>query len=174
MRALAAVRTDLDLILNFPSPQSMVERRDLINLIRSVAKPKDFESQMKEGFKCGMIAGQILLEAVLQNGTGDLSATKKRIAAEFVKSRQRLSVKTIDNAIWKQYRCVAPYWAAHITFGPRHSVAIPCLPIELQSFLAMVDRFRVLGETGRTRQSPTKSILRPSETVPIRFVASAT
>jgi hypothetical protein len=168
MRVMAAVMVDLVLQSgNHPQPETAAERREFIDLIRTAPRLEDYGTAFKDGYRRGMIAGEMLREVVvgaeLRTGGVKLTAIKKRIASQFI--QERISVSTINNTIWRDYRRVAAYWAAFITIGmPR---AFPCRPAILGVFLSLADDFRRRAETMHTPQSPKKTLLREGETVAI-------
>jgi hypothetical protein len=152
---------------NHPHPETAAERREFIELIRTAPRASNHDADFRDGYTRGMIAGEVLKEIVfgaeLPAGDFTLTAIKKRIASRFI--QERISVSTINNSIWRDYRRVAAYWAAFITIGM--PTTFPCRPAILGVFLSLADDFRRRAETIHTPQSPKKTLLREGETVAI-------
>jgi hypothetical protein len=98
---------------------------------------------------------------------GGLQAIKKFVSERLGKTPyfERVSVSTIDNAIWRTFRPVAHLWAAHYM-----AANTPELPRAdrrrnppLQQFLGMAEALRAMGEAQRMRQS-AETLLNPDAT----------
>jgi hypothetical protein len=170
-QAMHAVMVDLIFQAgNHPEPQMPAERREFVDLIRTAPRVADYDAAVQDGYRRGMIAGEMLREVIIgaeaRPNSFKLTAIKKRIASEFV--QERISVSTINNSIWRNYRCVAAYWAAFITVGmPPADRTFPCRPSILGVFLSLADYFRRMAEITHTPQSPKQTLLRQGETVAI-------
>lgn len=157
---------DVDIALQFGQPETPAEHREFIDLVRTVPRPEDYQEQTKRGFRNGMIAGQILGEAVARSRTSSsrigITTIKRRIASKL--ADDQVSVSTIDNQIWKNYRCVAACWAAYLTKGdPGGNSWLPCKPADLGAFLALSNQFR--GQAERLRLPHASILLLPGETI---------
>jgi hypothetical protein len=75
----------------------------------------------------------------------------------------RISLKTFQNQIWPEFRCVAHLWAASLKAIENEGQPFPCHLTKLREFLADAEAFRRLGESSRTKQSPS-TVLEPDET----------
>jgi hypothetical protein len=117
----------------------------------------------------GWVAGAMLHRAV-ERAAVEGSVNLGKIAQEVVQAsaglrRQhgmRLSVKTINNRIWPDYRSVAHFWAAYVTALDEGQKAFPCSIGGLPAFLATAEAYRKAGETVQTKQGP---VMRPGESV---------
>jgi hypothetical protein len=152
-----------------PIPQSASETTELARMLTASPRLGDYEKEAKSAFIEGVVAGKILIEAVglsqLAPEDVNLSRTKIAVAEGFRKGQGiRMSEKTIDNSVWRTYRCVSPLWAAWLYSGDSKE-RFPCNPSDLGMFLATVDVFRRLGERTHTPQSPRATILRPGESI---------
>lgn len=154
---------------NYPSPQSPAEHRLLVDLILTTPRMDQYADAMQQGFKRGVVAGRIVFEAVrdfaVKREPVQIGSTIERIAAAFTTKTENLSAKTINNRIWRDYRCVAPYWAALGILPQRQDQQrFPCAPHKLGQLLAMADDFRRRGEiTKLARRSAP--LLRKGETI---------
>jgi hypothetical protein len=94
------------------------------------------------------VAGHILrltLAGLARDPKSDaLGAAKKRVSAGFARD-SRLSVKTIENQVWKNYRSVAHFWAAFLSLDDREF--FPCQTKAFRRFLQMAEAYRIAGET---------------------------
>jgi len=167
-RALTAVAIDLALASgSYPEPDNAAERRQLMEIIRTAPQPSDYEDAIKNGFRRGMVAGSLLRTALKDPGKVKLGPLKAKMAERFSRNRERVSQKTIEG-IWRDYRCVAHYWAAHIEYCRATKVeTIPCGAADLVAFLRRADDLRRAGEAARTPRSPEPSLLRPGEAIAI-------
>lgn len=149
------------------APASSLEVSDLVRLVQDAPRLEEFGEAAKDAMRRGVIAGALLTDVVgltsMKSSNANLSRLKKRYAEAFTKKlRIRMSEKTIDNDVWREYRSVAPYWAAWLwLYVPCDR--FPCDPNGLETFLATADAFRIAGESTRTHQSPSP-ILRVGET----------
>lgn len=148
---------------NHPQPETPSERAAFFRLIRDTPGLASKSEEIKSAFRDGMIAGAILLEAL--NKPKPTATIKKRIARAFV-GEQRVSVSTIDNRIWRDYRCVAAYWAAYLALDVQSGV-IPCRAADLPRFLALADDFRRRGEVARSNPKSPETLLRAGETIAV-------
>jgi len=166
---LGVLRVELMLLSgNYPQPTTTAERQEYFDLIRNAPQLEPYSKQLKEAYRCGMIAGALLREVVIGIEFGrpvTLTTSKRRIARNFV--ADRISTSTIDNSIWKHYRGVAAYWAALVDVSPEFPPPLaPCRPADLGRFLATADRWRQRGEAARaTPKSPP--LLRKGETIAV-------
>jgi hypothetical protein len=124
-------------------------------------------------FEQGILAGATLHEALgrprlglCESGKGDIvrglisdlqSDPKKRFG--------QFSSKTVDNTFWPLFRPVAHFWAATFVAMKLEREPFPCALASFKDYLAMVEAYRIAGETTKAKQSPEPSILRPAETV---------
>jgi hypothetical protein len=76
----------------------------------------------------------------------------------------RVSLKTFQNQIWPTFRCVAHFWAASFKVMKFDGQPFPCHVARLHEFLADAEAYRLMGETLRTKQSPS-TVLNPGETI---------
>ena len=113
----------------------------------------------------------ILLEAVGRHdiGSEDTGLTGIKCAmADRLGPGQRLSKKTIDNAVWPRFRPVANLWAAHNHRSRETGNAMfPCRVRDLDIFLAVAEAYRRRGEIVRSAPQATTPVLRSGETVMI-------
>ena len=136
------------------------------SVIREAPSLEAMARESERPFSFGFIAGKLLEHSVgflsIDPSRASVSRLKKELAARFAK--HRISVKTIDQTIWPQYRAVAHLWAAYIFLrsdGPKR--AFPCKPGELGTLLATAEIYRHRGETLKVSRSPEPTILRPGE-----------
>jgi hypothetical protein len=110
-------------------------------------------------FMQGFLAGFVLREALEIVGrlTSDLKFDPKKRFGRF-------SSKTFDNVVWPLFRPVAHFWAATFVAMELRE-PFPCALASFKDYLAMVEAFRIAGETTKAKQSPEPSLLRPAETV---------
>ena len=125
---------------------------------------------MREAYTSGMIAGAVLLKSVARGqidpsnaGTGKIkSAIAERFLADKTAARRDHFRKKIDNSVWKVYRRVAHFWAAHVNradaTGP-----FPCPTADLGVFLAISMEWCRLGEATKPPHSPP--VLRMGEAI---------
>lgn len=154
---------------NHPQPETASERKEFFELIRTTPTLSHYSKDIEEAYRFGMIAGALLRGVIAGTENGHpvtLGDMKTRLASKF--AAERISVSTINNRIWKDYRCVAAYWAAHIELSsPDDAGSLPCCcPADLPRFLAAADELRRRGEAVRVPQSP-EALLRKGETIAV-------
>jgi len=120
-------------------------------------------------FVQGLIAGEILFSAWFRVKTGAPDAAMKRIVADIAKQVRAvwdIEPHTIENRVWKEYRCVSHFWAAHTQLASAggRSYPFPCALCDLGDFLGFAEAFRVAGESTKTKQSRA-TVLRPGECI---------
>jgi hypothetical protein len=116
----------------------------------------------------GAIAGWLLARAIIEgqtSGTVNLGSIIKQFIHGSKQFRSpdlmRISEKTINNAVWPEFRSVAHYWAAYV-LDKSVPKEWPCAISNLGMFLATAEAFREAGEAVRTKQGP---VLRLGESV---------
>jgi len=151
---------------NFPQPEMIEERRQLRDMILSVPQVTDFESNVKAGFRRGLIAGAILNDA-LPKQAGD-SPRKMQPVKQTIADRFGISVSLIDGKIWPGYKCVAPYWATYIRRGRQSDHApIPCARTDLGQFLIEAIDLSNQAKSQRGHHSPQAAILPPGTIIEV-------
>ena len=144
----------------YPPPATRGEHNELVDLVRWLGpRVTDVEEPIKEGFRCGAIAGRILRDAVASDGGLSLSVIKKAVAKSC-----EISVRTVDDA-WLRYKCVATFWAAHFILYARDA-PIPCRAGDFALFLAVANDMRKRAEAIRIAKA-TAPILGPGDAVAI-------
>jgi hypothetical protein len=137
--------------------------RALFELAANTVPMARIQSEIERPFIRGTVAGHILrltLAGLARDPKSDaLGAAKKRVSAGFA-ADSRLSVKTIENQIWKNYRPVAHFWAAFLSLDDRQF--FPCQTKTFKTFLQMAEAYRRAGETTPVFKSGT--ILNSHET----------
>ena len=176
-RFLSAVSVDAGLStigrvpLQDPTPVTAAEVREFGKAMRSAPRIEDFTRAGEKATEHGLVAGQILLEAVGAHAVGrknvGLVNIKKRVGAS-VSRLGRTTLETVDNTVWYPYRSVAHLWAARIAVSRESkSLKFPCQLRDLGFFLAAADAYRICGETMKSAPQATKPLLRPGEAVMI-------
>jgi len=154
----------------------LLGRSDLLALARRAAEAvpltevQNRVAANKGGpFVQGLIAGEILFLSLFRVKTGAPDAAMKRIVADIAKQVRAIwaiEPHTIENRVWKEYRCVSNFWAAHTQLasagGRRYP--FPCALRDLGDFLGLAEAFRVAGESTKTKQSRAP-VLRPGECI---------
>jgi len=114
----------------------------------------------------GLKAGNILIAALQgkddKGGQLRLGDISKKLAKKFAPRRGDNS--SIINTIWKQYRSVSHFWAAHVKYT--EATDRPTFPCDLNSvacFLWLSEEWRERGETTKTAPQAPSTILRPGE-----------
>ncbi len=155
----------IDLMLrsgNYPQPTSPAEFAELVDITRSTPRVSQMNRPVQKAMQDGMIAGSIVVRTIAADtkapGQTVLGAIKATLASRF-SAAEHVHSKTIENRIWKNYRCVAPYWAAYI-FQQKPGSQIPCDPANLGKFLAVAEAIRIRGEAVRTVRSREVALLR--------------
>ena len=144
----------------YPPPATPAEHNELVDLVRWLGpRVTDIEEPIKEGFRCGAIAGRILRDAVASDGGLSLSVIKKAVAKSC-----KMSVRTVEDA-WLRYKSVAPFWCGHFLIYSRDA-PIPCRAGDFALFLAVANDMRKRAEAIRIAKA-TATILRPGEAVAI-------
>jgi hypothetical protein len=116
-------------------------------------------------FTQGFLAGFVLYEAL--GGFGKAEIVGRMISClelDYKKRFGRFSQKTFDNVTWPLFRRVAHFWAATFMTSLERE-PFPCALASFKDYLAVVEAFRIAGETTKAKQSPEPSLLRPAETV---------
>jgi hypothetical protein len=120
----------------------------------------------------GLFAGYTLHEALGRPRLGLCESGKGEIEGGLIsdlkfdpkKRFARFSSKTLAKT-WPLFRPVAHFWAATFVAMRRDREPFPCELSSFKDYLAMVEAFRIAGETTKAKQSPEPSLLRPAETV---------
>lgn len=152
----------------FPTP-TPIEVRELAESMLSAPRVEDFTDAGKRAYTHGLVAGNILFEAVGNRDTGcentGLGDIKSALVARLGRE-QHLSQKTIDNVVWPRYRSVAHLWAAHLHRSKEtENTAFPCRARDLPIFLALAEAYRRRGETIRSTAKSPSTVLRPGDAV---------
>jgi hypothetical protein len=124
-------------------------------------------------FTQGILAGFVLHEALGRPRLELRESGKAEIVGGLIsdlkldpkKRFARFSSKTFDNVTWPLFRPVAHFWAATFMAMKFEREPFPCALGSFKDYLAMVEAYRIAGETTKAKQSPEPSILRPAETV---------
>jgi hypothetical protein len=117
-------------------------------------------------FEPGVSAGFVLYEAL--GGFGKAEIVGRLISDLKLDPKKRFgrfSRKTFANATWPRFRPVAHFWAATFMAMKLEREPFPCALASFKDYLAMVEAFRIAGETTKAKQSPEQFLLRPAETV---------
>ncbi len=135
----------------------------------SMPRLSELRSQMMDRFRFGMIAGLVLIEAMVSievaPGTGGLDAIRKRLAAAYRGTELQIEAQTMKNRDGpvQQFRPVVHLWAA---WWNRHfetqDDTFPCRPTDLTAFLAMAEAIRRKAEATRAPRSAVP-LMRPGE-----------
>jgi hypothetical protein len=96
-------------------------------------------------FTQGILAGYVLHEALGRPRLGLCESGKAEIG---------FSSKTFANATWPLFRPVAHFWAATFVAMKLEREPFPCALASFKDYLAMVEAFRIAGETTKAKQSP--------------------
>jgi hypothetical protein len=126
-----------------------------------------------ERFEQGIVAGAALHEELGRPRLGLCESGKAKIVRGLIKDLKldpkkrfdRFSSKTFDNTVWPLFRPVAHFWAATFTAMMRDREPFPCALASFKDYLAMVEAYRIAGETTKAKQSPEPFLLRRAETV---------
>jgi hypothetical protein len=124
-------------------------------------------------FAHGVLAGYVLHEVLGRPRLGLCESGKAEIVGGLIsdlkfdpkKSFARLSSKTFANATWSLFRPVAHFWAATFVAIELEREPFPCALASVKNYFALVEAFRIAGETTKAKQSPEPFLLRPDETV---------
>ena len=154
-----------------------LERNSLVQLAREAAAAMPLQDVRKltaqengGPYVMGSIAGDVLSLTISRVAVGAHGASMKRIfqevAESWVEKCWPIDPKTIENEVWKSYRCVAHFWAAywHCLKEHQDKSQFPCPLVHLPRFLGIAEAFRASGEATKTKQSP-RTILLPNEPV---------
>lgn len=152
----------------FPTP-TPTEVRELAESMLSAPRVEDFTDAGKRAYTHGLVAGDILFEAVGYQDTGreniGLGDIKSALVARLGRE-QHLSKKTIDNTVWPRYKPVAHLWAAHLHRSKEtENTAFPCRARDLPIFLAVAEAYRRRGETIRSTAKAPSTVLCPGDAV---------
>ncbi len=161
--------TSIDRVpISKPSP---TEVRELAEAILSAPRVEDFTEAGKRAYVHGLVAGKILYDAVGLHDIGRENISLGNIKgalSDLLGPAQRLSVKTIDNAVWRRYRSVAHLWAAYLHISQEtDSTFLPCRARDLPIFLAVAEVYRTRGETIRLTTKSPSPVLRTGDAVMI-------
>ncbi len=146
--------------------------REVLQIAADTIPIGELRSIATERMQQGVVAGAILRESIQAAAFANGTVNKGKVQTSFVertralrrKFEVRLENKTIDNALWPQYRSVAHLWAAYSVLVETGRNAFPCALRDLAEFLAWAKEFQIQGEAATTKQGP---LLRPGETVGI-------
>lgn len=164
--ALAAVQHAADLMdAGLLSPE---KTKRLVRQAVDAISPTDLEENSSQRRVRGYSAGMILHNSGLMAHRGERAVIKKAkdqidgVLGRMGEGKSGKS-KNIDAVVWKEFRSVAPFWAARIWFEENMTVGEdgPCNLRDLPLFLKLSEDFRVLGET--TKPFKSGSILAPGE-----------
>jgi len=118
--------------------------------------PEQILEKVKHALSNGLRAG-VILDRLLGNclglGHDPILKVAKGAAADLdlrdICGEEHVSASKIENTIWKHYKPVAHFWAAHIY---RWEGKFPCAVGEIENFLALAEAFRKIGETFELHQ----------------------
>lgn len=162
--ALVASPTD-DTPLHLPNSQ--VDLKRLALFLRMAPRPDEFREDAKARFVWGLSAGFRLHRAVNFAGNPAM-ATATQANKDFcdrLAGTWQIRPKTLDNQVWKKFRCVAHLWAAYRDPGRAPTFDGPLVqPAGLAVFLDLAERYRLIGESTRGKQS-AGTVLKPGEAV---------
>lgn len=130
------------------------------NLVRAaidVISPHDLGEKERGRVDRGYQAGMILYNCCLRARRGERAVLKraKDEIDDVVGRGKGKTSKHLDEVVWKEFKSVAPFWAAYIWFEENMTVE------DLPQFLKVSEELRVLGET--TKPYKSNSILSPGE-----------
>jgi len=114
--------------------------------------PRIWSDRTEKRYRYGLFAGELLGEAVRQYVGGNLKLESLK-SAMTAPQRQKahkwldISLSTLNNTIWRRFRCVASLWSSHAykTLVLHEPMAYPCRLDELPDFLGLADFFAQAG-----------------------------
>ncbi|MDO8398089.1 MAG: hypothetical protein Q7T45_09740 [Bradyrhizobium sp.] len=129
---------------------------------------QDLTQALLDPIKKGFFAGQFLRLALTgRNPDGtkpNLGEVNKFLARRY--TGKKATDTTAISQIWKDYRPVAHYWAAHLDYCEATGRSdLPCAVSEFGNFLVRAESWRVRGEAGKPHRNAPSTVLDPSETV---------
>jgi hypothetical protein len=135
---------------------------------------KKFQKYYAHGFFAGELLGATIRE-YLATGRFKLGVIKGEMAArKFGRRTHDVSLSTIENTIWRRYRPVSHWWAAHVYMTINESetaLPVPCPLDRLEEFLAFADFFATKGvETRMLRRKETILSTDSMLPVPLEFL----
>jgi hypothetical protein len=142
----------------------------MLTSIVSAPRLADIHEEVRLPYVSGIAAGLILFNVVVRSKLNPkLSGIMHRAKTEAIAALNGVlgvvvSKQTIENEIWKNYRCVAHLWAASVSTGLNGDTAFPCRLDNIEIFLAEAEAWRREGESLKPLQSPGK-VLRSFETI---------
>ena len=151
-----------ELSLVFPSDLAVV-----MGKVASAPRLRDIDARTQ--FLHGVAAGLVLHDML---GWAHLGSPNARMGyvVKSVAERLRISISTVQNTCWAQFRAVAHLWAATtgnaltaIDEGSRPDPFPTDLTL-LPEFLAESEQYRALGEAFIPKQSGKGTMLKPDET----------
>lgn len=153
-----------------PAGISLADLSSIIEYAHSVANWRTQVDEVERHFEYGYASGSIVchvIEAWLKNPkmSGIQRAKRLAVAASSKRRSARITIKTIEDPVWRRYRRVAHLWCAFIAratvLGDR---AFPCRLEDVENFLATAEFFRQTGEGIQPPQS-RGTLLRNGETL---------
>ena len=128
----------------------------------------DLNQSLLDPFEKGFFAGQFLRLA-LTGRNADGSKPKLGEVNQFLARRytgKKATATTAVSQIWKDYRSVAHYWAAHLDYSEATGKSdLPCDVAEFRNFLVQSEGWRARGECEKLHRNAPSTVLNPSETV---------
>jgi hypothetical protein len=133
---------------------------DLFDLTADTKPIGQLHEMVIDRFRDGMMAGRILIAVI--DGKEKLGGITKKLAGKFAPRRGDNS--SFVNTIWKRYRSVSHFWAAHIKYvETTGGQAFPCDLNSVLCFLRLSEEWRQRGETTKTAPRAPSTVLRPGE-----------
>jgi len=129
---------------------------------------KDLTNSMLDPLEKGFFAGQFLRLALVGRGADGkkpkLGDVNKFLAGRY--TGRAATATTAVSQIWKDYRSVAHYWAAHLDYCQATGNSdFPCSISEFQNFLVRSEHWRERGEQEKPHKNAPSTVLDPGETV---------
>jgi hypothetical protein len=119
-----------------------------LNVALEAPSPGQHNDLILDRFNLGYAAGMHLHNVCLRVARGEKSAmanSLRDIGGALFRSKAGTS-KHVNEAVWKRFRPVAPYWAAMIHMDNETPDEWPCARSALPQFLAFAEAFRSLAE----------------------------
>ena len=130
------------------------EIADILKLAADALPLTHIQEKAREPFRRGVIAGRIVHDSIGWQSVNPTMAGLQRTKA-IISKTLGISISQIENNIWKPYRDVAHFWAAHCTLYLEDAAfPFPCSRNGFIKFLG-VSKFYLSRGYSRATQAPT-------------------